>query len=96
MAALVVHSKIDDFIELVMDELNIKIPEFGLKRWFKAQIEESKTGKETLKISGITDDGTPYELFKSQKIDGLATKLHNLTEAQQTSATTKFKLNFKF
>lgn len=88
MAAMVVHSKIEDFMQLLMKELNIAIPKLTLKRWFNAKIEESKTGKETLKVNGITEDGSPYEIFKSQKIEGKVTGTHNLTETQITSENT--------
>ena len=64
VAAMIVHSKIEDFIELLMKELNMEIPKCTLKRWFKAEIEESKTGKETLKVNGVTDDDSSYEIFK--------------------------------
>lgn len=96
VAAMVVHSKIEDFMQMVMDELNIEIPKCTLKRWFNAKIEESKTGKETLKVSGITEDGSPYDIFKNIKIDGKITNVHNLTEAQITNKETDFNLNFKF
>lgn len=77
---MVVHAKIDDFIKLVMNELHIQIPQFYLSRWFSASLEESKTGKETLKIKGITEDGAPYDIFKSQKIDGKIANSVALTE----------------
>ena len=80
-AAMVVHSKIEEFMELLMQELNMEIPKCTLKRWFKAQIEETKYGKETLKVSGITEDGTPYDIFKQIKIEGKITGVYNLNEA---------------
>lgn len=96
VAAMNVHAKIEDFMELLMQELNIEIPKCTLKRWFNAKIEESKTGKETLKVSGITEDGSPYDFFKSMKIDGKITNTHNLTEVQQTNPRTNFNFKFKF
>ena len=96
IAAMNVHAKIEDFMQLVMDELKIEIPKCKLNRWFNAKIEESKTGKETLKVSGITDDGSPYDLFKTVKIDGKLAQTHNLTPAQQEGNNTVFKFNFKF
>ena len=88
---MVVHSKIEEFMELLMQELNMEIPKYTLKRWrwFKAQIEETKSGKEILKVSGITEDGTvrmltyplPYDIFKQIKIEGKITGVHNLNEA---------------
>ena len=96
VAALVVHSKIEDFMMMLMEELNMEIPKLTLKRWFNAKIEESKTGKETLKVNGITEDGSPYDIFKTIKIDGKITNIHNLTEAQITNASTDFNLKFKF
>ena len=82
MAAMVVHSKIEEFMELLMKELNMEIPKCTLKRWFNAKIEESKTGKETLKVSGITEDGSPYDIFKQIKIDDKLSSTNTLTEAQ--------------
>ena len=65
---------------MVMKELKIEIPKFYRKIWLNAKIEESKTGKETFKVAGITEEGKPYDLFKSIKINGKLTKEHNLTE----------------
>lgn len=79
-AALLIHAKIDDVFEMLMKELNILIPQFKLKRWVKASIEESKTGKETLKVEGIDHSGCPYELFKSTAINKKASKSYTLTE----------------
>lgn len=61
---MVVHSKIDEFMTLVMNCLSIEVEKFTLSRWFQAKIEESKSGKETIKINGITQDGSPYSIFK--------------------------------
>ena len=96
VAAMVVHSEIEPFMQLVMDELCIEIKKCTLKRWFNVQIEESQNGLETLKVNGISEDGSPYDMFKSVIIDGELSQTHHLTEAQQTNPNTIFKLHFEF
>lgn len=60
MASLVIHAKVDDVMKLLMEKLEIKIPQFNLNRWAKVSLEESKSGKETLEVSGIDASGCPY------------------------------------
>ena len=93
---MVVHAKIEDFMQMLMKELNMEIPKFTRRIFLNAKIEESKTGKEILKVAGITEDGSPYEIFKSIKIDGKVAKMHHLTEQQIIDKTTKFNLNLQF
>lgn len=69
-ADLVIHALIDDVIEKLMAQLSIPIPEFRLDRWVKVQLEESKTGKETVVVNGIDKLGGTFDLFKSVKING--------------------------
>jgi len=69
---MVIHGKIDEVIEMLMKELNMEIPQWKQSRWVKCSIEESKTGKETLKINGIDGNGATYDLFKGVSINGTA------------------------
>lgn len=73
---------IDDVIELLMKKLNIPIPQFKLDRWMKVELEESKSGKETLHVYGVDKSGGPYDLFKSVNIDGSLGAHSVLSEAQ--------------
>ena len=52
-----IHCKIDDFFVILMQKLQLNIPEFKLNRWIQAEIEETKSGKEILHVNGITDHG---------------------------------------
>ena len=38
-----------------MEKLSLKVPDFKLNRWAEIAIEESKSGKETLTVQGITE-----------------------------------------
>lgn len=63
-AALIIHGKIDEVMEMLMAELNMQIPQWKQSRWVKCTLETSKTGKETLKVNGIDGNGAAYDLFK--------------------------------
>lgn len=77
---MTVHCKIDDFFKILMQKLQIDIPEFKLERWVELKIEESKSGKETLKVHGVTEFGGVYDLFKSVTINGTRTNSVALTQ----------------
>jgi hypothetical protein len=53
-----------------MQKMKLNVPIFKLERWVEIKIDESKSGKETLKINGITDFGGVYDVFKSISING--------------------------
>lgn len=90
-----IHCKIDQFFEILMSKLGLEIPQFKLERWVEAEIEESKTGKEKLRIKGITEMGTQFDLFKTVKIDGSLGCAKSLTEAQMNNDT-EFKVQLNW
>jgi len=94
-ADMVIHGKIDDVIELLMKELNMQIPQWKQSRWVKCSIEESKTGKETLKISGIDGNGAAYDLFKGATVNGTAGKSAVIPE-QKMVAGSKIPVKLQF
>ena len=75
-----IHCKIDDFFVILMEKMQLDIPEFKLERWIEAEIEVTKSGKERLHINGITDHGQQYDLFKSVLIDGTSGYTKSLSE----------------
>ena len=77
-----IHCKIDDFFVILMQKLQLNIPEFKLNRWIEAEIEETKSGKEILHINGITDHGEQYDLFKNVLIDGTSGYRKALSETE--------------
>ena len=86
---------VDDVIDLLMEKLNIPIPQFKLNRWMKVELEESKSGKETLHVYGIDKSGGPYDLFKSVFIEGSLGAHSVLNEAQMKNDTYKIELAFQ-
>jgi len=91
-----IHCKIDDFFTILMNKLNLQIPTFKLHRWVEIQIEESKSGKETLQVQGLTETGGAYDIFKSVSIDGVKGYSKALTEDQmQEGSEFKVKLQFQ-
>ena len=63
-ATLVIHCMLDDLFVRLMQKLSIPVPTFKLERWVEIELEESKSGKETLYVSGITESRNPYDLFR--------------------------------
>lgn len=64
---LKVGSKADEFMELVMENLGIAIPEFILRRRLVVSYFKGKRGKQELSIQGIDIDFTPVTFLKSVK-----------------------------
>ena len=54
-ADLIIHCKIDDLFTRLMQKLTIPIPNFTLNRLIEIDLETSKSGKEVLYVSGITE-----------------------------------------
>merc|ERR1711981_900177 len=74
----------------------MQIPELRLRRWAKARIEESKSGKETFKFEGMDASGGPFTLFKKTFINGNQGTFANLSEAQmKAGATIKVQMEFQ-
>ena len=90
-----IHCKIDDFFVILMKKLEIEIPVFKLERWAQAEIEVTKSGKEILNISGVTECGGAYDLFKSVQINEKSGFSKALTEDQmQDDSEFKVRLNW--
>lgn len=70
IAELVIHGKMEDVMTMLMKELNIKIPQFTLKRWAKVSLTTTEKGDEVLSVNGITPEGGAYDLFKNVSING--------------------------
>lgn len=82
-----IYGKVDEVIEMLMKELNMEIPQWKQSRWVKCAIEESKTGKETLKVSGIDGNGSAYDLFKGVSINGKAMSSSVIPEQQMAAGS---------
>lgn len=70
LADLIINALIDDVWVLLMKKLGLKIPEFKLNRLAKVELDESKSGKESIRVSGIDYTGMSYEIFKNIQING--------------------------
>jgi len=88
----VIHGLVDDVIERLMKKLDIAIPAWKVERWVKVRIEESKTGKETLHVSGMDRSGGPFDLFRSIKVDGALGAHKVLTEEQMQNNVFQIEL----
>jgi len=77
----VIHGYIDNVLEILVSKLNLSIPQFKLERWVKVAIQESKTGKETLRVTGMDALGGPFDLFKAVKVDGTPGAQRQLKES---------------
>ena len=61
-AALCIYAKIDDVFELLMKKLDMKIPEFRLRRYGELKLKGEKVF-----MNGIDPSGAPYQIFKRVK-----------------------------
>lgn len=77
--ALHIHARIDDVMELLMQKLNIPIPQFQLKRYAKVILDE-----ENLSLGGIDPSGGPYSIFKSVTLNGQKKSKVTLAKNEQT------------
>ena len=62
-ASLIIHAKIDEMFDVLMDKLSLKIPQFMLSRWIKAKLSGTgavKSPSSNLVVSGIDANGSPY------------------------------------
>lgn len=85
-ASLIIHSKIDDMFDVLMKKLNMQIPEFKLKRWVEFKYNSKQ---KFLSVNGIDGNGSPYDLFKSVKIDGKVANTAPIS-GKSTNVTLKF------
>ena len=68
-AALIIHAKIDEVMELLMKKLEIPIPEF--RRSYRLKVSLSGDSK-TLSVMGVDANGACYTLYKALTITGLS------------------------
>ena len=68
-AKLIIHAKIDEMMELLMKKLNIEIPRFTLNKWADIELEETKSGREIVHVSGLDTTGRPFDLFRHVQIN---------------------------
>ena len=83
-AALIIHAKIDDMFEVLMKKLNMEIPKFKLKRWVKASFDKKN---KFLKVNGVDQNGAPYDLFKTIKIDNKSGNTQAVKDTANVSMT---------
>ena len=69
-ACLIIHAKCDDVIQLLMQKLNMAIPQFKLQKWLRVKLQDLDQGKDKMTVAGVDRDGGPFELFKSIRING--------------------------
>jgi NAD+-dependent protein deacetylase sirtuin 6 len=70
VAEMVVHSKIDQFLQLLMDELGYSIPDFIFNFSFKMSVEKRSNGKDIIRLIEATTDLNvieSLEWLKSEK-----------------------------
>lgn len=87
-AHLVIHGLIDDVMNLLMEKIQVKIPQFTLSRWIKvAKVAEGKVS-----VSGTDRRGNPFQLFKKVHVND---KPH-FGQADIKNATDSIKVELQF
>lgn len=64
LATLVIHGKVDDVMKLLMEKLELKIPEFTVKRRVAVQLKNDNK----LSIRGIDSNNAPFQLFTKVEV----------------------------
>ena len=67
-ADLVIHERVDRVIELLMEKLEIPIPDF--RRSYRLKVSLSQDKRQVL-FTGVDSNGACYTLFKSLRVTGL-------------------------
>jgi len=75
LCSLPIHSKIDDVMIGVMNELKLEIPEWALTRYLKLNVFDLNDNGKRLCISGCDIDGTPFSLFKRVLLRNMGKRL---------------------
>lgn len=78
-ADFVIHGLMDNVMEILMEKLHIKIPEFRLQRWAKVSL----TNKNTVKVQGIDQIGEPFTLFPKVQVNGTPCRENNVKTSNQ-------------
>ena len=68
-ADMIIHEKIDKIMDLLMQKLEIPIPEF--RRSYRLKVSLDEKDSKRVKFTGVDSNGACYTLFKSLKIKGL-------------------------
>ena len=64
------NSDVEIILEKLIDELEVEPTEFHLSRWMKVEITTSRiSGRETLRIGGLDEEGNVYDLFQGSNIN---------------------------
>lgn len=90
-----IHCKLDDFFNILMEKLNLTIPTFKKTAWCEVEIETTKSGKETLRVQGVSDNGGPYDIFKSVAINNVRQTVKPLDESLMKEDT-EFNIKLQF
>ncbi|KAL4793081.1 DHS-like NAD/FAD-binding domain-containing protein [Aspergillus venezuelensis] len=65
-----VFAKTDRFMKLVMEKLELPIPEFILRRNMVLTIESQDESRHRVTITGVDSDGTPFRFLQSFRLEG--------------------------
>lgn len=68
-ASLVIHEKVDKVVKLLMQKLEMPIPDF--RRSYRLKVSLSQDQKQVL-YTGVDVNGACYTIFKSLKVVGVA------------------------
>jgi len=68
-ASLIIHERVDKVVELLMQKLEIPIPDF--RRSYRLRISLNKKDKKKVLLTGVDSNGACYTLFRSLKVTGL-------------------------
>jgi len=93
-----VHSKTDTFMELLMKEMNLDIPEWRLRRQVLVT-QTTQDDKTVLTVAGVDVDGTPVSIFK--QVEFQAGSHHGVAISEPLSIRllrlpAEFELGIKF
>ena len=61
-ADLVIHGRIQNVMSILMEKLNMKIPEFRINRYMQVSLNNNK-----LIVDGVDSNGDPYTIFNAKK-----------------------------
>ena len=79
-ASLVIHEKMDKVINLLMQKLEIPIPEFRRSYRMKVFLSDDK---KQVKYTGVDANGACYTLFKNIKVTGVSNAVQTFPQRGQ-------------
>ncbi|KAL4938879.1 amidase signature domain-containing protein [Aspergillus oleicola] len=68
--AIRVFAKTDEFMSMVMEKLELPIPEFVLRRNLVLTIESQDEDRHRVTATGVDSDGTPFRFLQSLRLEG--------------------------